>query len=173
MKRIGVISDTHGALSAIDACVKKAGCVDGWFHLGDYAHDAERLRELTDKPVLSVSGNCDGYSCRQLEEIDFGVRSDERVSERLVIVEKARIFLCHGHYYDVDLGIWTLSLRARELGCAAALFGHTHIPEISCYGSAMFLNPGSPARPRAMAPRSFALLTVDGRDVNASIIKLD
>ena len=173
MKRIGVVSDTHGAVSVFDSCIKKAGEVDGWFHLGDYAWDADKLRELTGKPVIAVYGNCDGYSCRESEETPFGRDPRTKAGERVVIVEKARLFLCHGHYYDADLGPWTLELRARELSCCAALFGHTHRPELSAYGSVLLLNPGSAARPRGMSPRSFAVLTVDGGDVNASIIKLD
>ena len=93
-------------------------------------------------------------------------------SERAVTVERARILLCHGHFYDVDMGAWTLAYRAEELSCQAALYGHTHRGELSAYGSLLILNPGSPSRPRGMSKPSFAVLEIDGKDVNASIITL-
>ena len=160
-------------LSAIEACVKKAGNVDGWFHLGDYAWDSEKLSELTDKPILTIYGNCDGYASRDFDTVRFGNKPIYKASERVVEVEDTKLFLCHGHYYEVDLGLWELSYRAREFECRAALFGHTHRPDLSVQGSVLMLNPGSPSRPRGGAPRSFAILSVDGRDINAEIITLD
>ena len=172
MKRIGVISDTHGSFAALDACMIRAGAVDGWFHLGDIASDARLLAERTGLPVFSVLGNCDGRGVREREEDVFPKPQKRTVSERVVTVEKARIFLCHGHTLDVDFGPWTLSYRAEELNCQAALFGHTHRGELSACGSLLILNPGSPSRPRGMAKPSFAVMEIDGKDVNASIITL-
>lgn len=169
MTRIGVISDTHGSHAAIDACVNAAGEVDGWFHLGDYAGDAKYLREKSGKPVYAVFGNCDGASFSSFSEHVFPSPPKQFTAETVVSVENARIFLCHGHTYDVDLAPYTLSYRAEELNCAAALYGHTHRGELSAFGALLVLNPGSPARPRGASKRSFAVLEVDGRDVNASI----
>lgn len=172
MTRIGVISDTHGSLAAIDACVKSAGAVDGWFHLGDYASDARRLAELTGLPVFSVLGNCDGYSYGDAVEDSFPAGQSSPASERIVTVEGARIFLTHGHHYDVDLGPWTLSYRAEELKAHAALYGHTHRALLSAYGSVLLLSPGSPSRPRGLSKPGFAILEVNGKDVNARLITL-
>lgn len=173
MKRIGVVSDTHGSLSALDACIRAAGKVDGWFHLGDYASDAKRLGELSGLPVFSVLGNCDGGYSREAEENSLFAPQKRVVSERVVTVEESRIFLCHGHLYDVDMGTLALSYRAEELGCAAALYGHTHRGELSAFGRVLVLNPGSPSRPRGFAKPSFAVLEADGKDVNARIVVLN
>ena len=173
MKRIGVISDTHGSQAAIDACVKAAGEVDGWFHLGDYAGDAKYLREKTGKPVYTVFGNCDGFGFSSFAEHSFPAPQKQITAEAVVTVEKARIFLCHGHTYDVDLAPYTLSYRAEELHASAALYGHTHRGDLSAFGALLVLNPGSPSRPRGAAKRSFAVMEIDGGDVNASIIALD
>lgn len=172
MKRVGVISDTHGSAAALSACIKAAGRVDGWFHLGDYASDAKLLSDRTGLPVFSVLGNCDSWVITGFEEDRFPEKQKLLVSERVVTVENARILLCHGHNYDVDLGAYTLSYRAEELNCAAALFGHTHRGELSAFGKVLILNPGSPSRPRGMSKPSFAVLEVDGGDVNAGIIVL-
>ena len=172
MRRIGVISDTHGAVSVLSKCVRAAGRVDGWFHLGDIASDAEYLSEMMGLPVFSVLGNCDGCRFQEAEEDIFPKPQKRSAGERVVTVERARIFLCHGHLYDVDMGVWTLSYRADELSCQAALYGHTHRGDLSAYGGVMILNPGSPSRPRGGAKPSIAVLEVDGRDVNARIITL-
>lgn len=173
MKRIGVISDTHGSRAAIDACIAAAGEVDGWFHLGDYAGDARYLREKSGKPVYAVFGNCDGASFSSFAEHVFPMPQKQITAEAVVTVEKARIFLCHGHTYDVDLAPYVLSYRAEELNSSAALFGHTHRGELSAFGPLLVLNPGSPSRPRGAAKRSFAVLEIDGGDVNAGIRTLD
>lgn len=169
MVRIGVISDTHGSAAAISACIAAAGEVDGWFHLGDYARDARLLAEKTGKPVYSVTGNCDGFAFSATPEIRFPDKQTSVSSEAVVTVGGARIFLCHGHTYGVDLGLWTLTCRGEELNCAAALFGHTHRAELSAYGALLLLNPGSPYLPRGGSKRSFAVLEIENGDVNANI----
>lgn len=172
MVRIGVVSDTHGSASAIDRCIAAAGEVDGWFHLGDYARDARLLADKTGKPVYCVTGNCDGFPSGGTPELRFPDKQTVIVSEAVVTAGGARIFLCHGHMYDVDLGPWTLSYRGEELQCAAALFGHTHRGELSAYGSLLLLNPGSPYRPRGGSKASFAILEAENGDVNARMITL-
>lgn len=171
MTVIGVVSDTHGSVSSLLSVVKAAGKVDGWFHLGDYASDAKKLSEITNRPVYSVLGNCDSFAFLELTENAFPDPQGMVTSERVVLVERARIFLCHGHRYDVEYNSYMLSYRAEELGCAAALYGHTHRGELSCFGKTLILNPGSPSRPRGGKP-SFAIMEVDRGDVNARIITL-
>ena len=173
MKRICVISDTHGSPAALEAVISACGEVDGFFHLGDYASDARRLAERNGKPVYSVLGNCDSFSFIEPEENEFPKPQKRVASERVVTVDGARIFLCHGHRYDVDFAPYTLSYRAEELGCAAALYGHTHRGELSAFGRVLMLNPGSPSRPRGGAKPSFALLEIENGCVNARIIVLD
>lgn len=170
--RIGVISDTHGSLTAIDRCILRAGDVDAWFHLGDIAPDARYLAEKSGKPVYFVYGNCDGRLGGECPEDEYPEEQKLNACERVVTVGGVRIFLCHGHYYRVDFNPYALSYRAEELGCAAALYGHTHMSELSALGSVLLLNPGSPARPRGMRKPSFAILRVLGGKVNADIITL-
>lgn len=169
MKRICVISDTHGSNTAIDAVVSSSGEVDGFFHLGDCAGDAKRIAEKTGRPVYSVLGNCDYGFHRELEESVFPLPQKRVTTERVVTVENARILLTHGHLYGVDMGDFTLGYRAEELNCAAVLYGHTHMSELSAFGKVLKLNPGSPSRPRGGRKPSYAILEIDGGDVNASI----
>ena len=170
--RIGVISDTHGSLSAVDRCVLRAGDVDCWLHLGDIVPDARYLAEKTGKPCYFVTGNCDGFFGHVAVEDSFPEPQALSASERVVTFGGVRVFLCHGHNYDVEMGPYTLSYRAEELGCAAALYGHTHVPRLEMCGGIMVLNPGSPSRPRGGRAPSFAVLRITGGKLNADMICL-
>ena len=170
--RIGVISDTHGSIAAVDRCILRAGEVACWFHLGDISSDADNLSKKVGVPVYSVLGNCDFRYGSDCPEDAFPEPQKYYAAERVVTVGGARIFLCHGHDYEVSLAPFTLSYRAEELGCAAALYGHTHVASLMNYGGLLLLNPGSPSRPRNGRAPSFAIMTVVGGKVNADIITL-
>ena len=49
--KIGVVSDTHGDLHALEAVLDQAGEVDLWLHAGDYSQDAPYIEEATGIPV--------------------------------------------------------------------------------------------------------------------------
>lgn len=59
--KVAVVSDTHGCLSMLDRCIKLAGQVDAWCHLGDLTSDAEALMSRTNAKVYAVRGNCDYF----------------------------------------------------------------------------------------------------------------
>lgn len=170
--RIAVISDTHGSLASVDRCILRAGDVDCWLHLGDVKYDAGYLAGKAGVPVYSVFGNCDGGCGLACPEEVFPIPQKASASERVIAINGVRIFMCHGHNYDVDLAPFTLSYRARELDCQAALYGHTHMANLEAYGGLLLLNPGSPSRPRGGRKPSFALMTVNEGGVNADIILL-
>lgn len=159
MKKIGVISDTHGGQLVLERCIAKASDVDEWFHLGDFTGDAERLAILTGKPVRIVCGNCDGVSKYE--------------NELVVTVEETKLLLIHGHRHGIDrYSCQNACYRAEELGCSALFYGHTHVSELSTFGNLIVLNPGSPIFPRAGRKPSFAVVTVDGSRIKAEIITL-
>ena len=169
MIRIGVISDTHGSAGAIDRCIEAAGEVACWFHLGDVVSDGKELEKRSGLPVYRVLGNCDWGMTQETEEVKFPGKQKRVTTELVVSIGGARVLLTHGHLYDVDMGSYTLGCRAEELNCAAALYGHTHVAELSAFGAVLKLNPGSPSRPRAGRKPSFAVMEIENGDVNASI----
>jgi putative phosphoesterase len=65
-----------------------------------------------------------------------------------------------------------IAARAEELNCDAALFGHTHVSSLEASGRCLLLNPGSASVPRNCQKPSFALLMLNGNDVNAKIITM-
>lgn len=156
MMRIGVISDTHGNVSAIRKVIRAAGEVDGWIHLGDNFTDAGFLG--SDVPVYAVGGNCD-Y---------------DGENELVIGLGGARVLITHGHFYGVRQSPQKLLYRAEELGCKAALFGHTHVPVLDEEGEILLLNPGSPSIPRGGSKRSFALLYIDEKgNVDADLMQIE
>ena len=61
MKRIGIISDTHGYLDTIDLALDATvdQDIDMWLHAGDYGDDARYMQTSTNVPVYAVRGNND------------------------------------------------------------------------------------------------------------------
>lgn len=100
---------------------------------------------------------------------DFGT---SQVTERIVELGGKRLFLCHGHTYGVEAGLTRLYLRAKELGCHAALFGHTHVAFLDEGGEVTLLNPGSPSRPRGGSRRAMGLLTIRGPVLDGELLFL-
>lgn len=131
--KILVFSDSHRALSFMRRCVD-ALAPDAIFHLGDYYNDAEAIREEYPQiRMYQVAGNCDAYSCPPF------VR--EILIQRFGGVD---FYLTHGHIHRVKQGRYALLRDARACGCAAALYGHTHIPDCHQEADGMWvLNPGA------------------------------
>jgi hypothetical protein len=146
MKKILVMSDTHGHRAAITAALARCSGADCVIHLGDHSRDAEIVRALTDKPVYSVHGNCD-FSSEAPEEIEL-------------IVEGVRLCAVHGHKQGVKTSLLRLGLFALEKEANIVLFGHTHVPTEQFYAGATLYNPGSLGEPRGVKP-TFGVITAD------------
>lgn len=131
MKRILVFSDTHDDLKLCRKIINNIPS-DLIIHAGDYVSDAQRLRqEFRDRELIYVKGNCDMFAHAQ----------DEEVAE----VDGVRIFIVHGHRHAVKFEdqYKTLARAAREAGCRAAVFGHTHMAYCRDEDGLLLLNPGS------------------------------
>lgn len=146
MKRILVMSDTHGQKIMISAALARAGEVDMCIHLGDYSQDAGILREMSGKPVWAVRGNCD--------------LAKDVPEERTLIVEGLTILLVHGHRQGVKHSLLRLGLYALEEEANLVLFGHTHVPLEELYEGVTLYNPGSLGEPRGRKA-TFGIITAD------------
>ncbi|MCD8125753.1 MAG: metallophosphoesterase [Lachnospiraceae bacterium] len=148
--KILVVSDTHGRLEHFRAVLKRVAPVDRILHLGDVEGDEDFLRGTVGCPITFVAGNCD--------------RLSREPWERAVELGGRRIFMTHGHRYDVHRGLARLNLAAEEAQADVVLYGHTHIPDLSYIGERAFLNPGSLSLPRQEGHRpSFAILEIDAK----------
>lgn len=131
--KVLVISDSHGRNTYLDRVIKKAGPFDMLLHLGDLEGSEEYIQSAAGCPVEMVSGNNDYFT-----SID---------REKLIEIGGYKIFMTHGHRYQVNFGVDILKEAARERGAVIALFGHTHVPVIE-YGGVIAVNPGSISQPR-------------------------
>ncbi len=152
------MADSHDCTALVQIAMVRAGDVDAWIHLGDMVSDADFLRDRSGLPVYSVRGNC-----------DVGVMQPE---EDVLTLGGARLFVCHGHRYRVNISPYYAALRAEELNCHAALLGHTHIPTVEASGSVLVINPGSLRMPRGGSRRSFAVLDITDGDICVRMMNL-
>ena len=150
-----VLSDTHGNIQPIQKLLEDyKDKADAVIHLGDYAKDMVRFAKGNGN-IHIVNGN---------NEIPVAAYED-----RVIEIGGKRIFICHGHRYQVKSGLDKLIYHARELNVDACLFGHTHVPECFTEHGIVFLNPGSITYPFPQTKGGYGLLrasedgTVSGR----------
>jgi len=144
-----VISDTHGNTNPIRQLLANyQGIVSAVVHLGDYTRDMSCFA-ISDKDkdmYHIVIGNNDPL-------IDI-------YDERVITVGGIRMFITHGHRYNVKSSPDKLIYRAQELNVHACLFGHTHKPVLFTEKNIVFLNPGSPTYPYPETNRGYGLLRI-------------
>ncbi len=158
--KIGIVSDTHNNRQAVERVVALCPDAQMWLHAGDCVPDAEYLEMLTDTGVAKVAGNSDFFSADAPDSL---------------VVEAAghKIFLTHGHSFGVRFGVDTLVEVAKENGCDAVVYGHTHVAQI-LPGEVTVINPGSASRPRDERRPSFAVAEfVEGEAPKVKIVRFD
>ncbi|SDG09868.1 hypothetical protein SAMN05216584_10261 [Selenomonas sp. WCT3] len=159
--KIGIASDSHGDTNALDVMLQHpaAADVEAWLFAGDIAMDAEYLEMVTDLPVIKVAGNND-WPMSRLEDTVLADLGDHR------------ILLTHGHLYGVNFSTQNLVLAAREQAADIAVYGHTHVADLSI-GEVTVLNPGSVARPRDASRGSFMVADlVQGQKPVVKLIRI-
>ena len=155
--KLYVLSDTHGKINKALEVYDKLHSVDLIIHLGDMEQDARKISEGTGKKVISVKGN---------NEFSYSLESFH-----ILETEYGNLFLTHGHLQGVKGGLQKLLYRTQELGCKAALFGHTHIPLFIQEDGIYLLNPGSLTFPLpGGSPASYAIVNTSENDFSASIV---
>ncbi|AWE08244.1 YfcE family phosphodiesterase [Lysinibacillus sp. 2017] len=138
-----VMSDTHGDVEVIERVKGYHPDAAKMIHCGDselpYNHSAMQGLER-------VKGNCD-HDSNYLEEIVFQVGEE-------------RVYVTHGHLYEVKTSPMKLVYRAKELGATIVCFGHSHILGAEYIDDIFFVNPGSLLKPRRIKEKSFVTITI-------------
>jgi len=179
--RLGVISDIHGNLPALEAVEKAMPPVDGVVCAGDVvgynpwpSECLDRIRKL-DAPT--VQGNHDravavdggarfnamaragvDYARTELTD-DQRAWLDELPTERFV--DDGRVHIVHGHPDNPDRYTYPASFSPSMLadGVELLIVGHTHIQSVRRFDEGVVLNPGSVGQPRDGDPQaSFAVV---------------
>ena len=150
--RILVFSDTH---CCIEPCIKTINNiigVDMIIHAGDHDSDAKKLEKLFPTiPIKYVRGNCDFSSSP---------------SGLTVEIEDKKIFVTHGHLYNVktEYNYSTLKEKGLSMGADLVVFGHTHIPYCENNGKIILLNPGS-----VKMSQTFGVIEVENGKIKAAV----
>ncbi|MEE0835272.1 MAG: metallophosphoesterase [Clostridia bacterium] len=167
--KIIVFSDSHGSSALM---LKTAELyrysADYFIFLGDGLRDAEKIRDLTDKPLITVSGNCDSFFPSALVQ--------KAPPSCVLSLECVSLLVCHGHTFNVKYSLDALISAARERSADIALFGHTHLPyeeyiatDSGTEKPIWLFNPGSIAKPREGKP-SYGIIDIFLKDGKRSVL---
>ncbi len=161
MKKIGLISDTHGYLD--DAVFRHFESCDEVWHAGDFGSMelVEKLEAF--RPLRGVFGNIDGQEARnRFPEI---LRWD---------CEEVPVLMVHIGGYP---GRYTKVAKAAMKDRSVKLFisGHSHIlkvmfdPVIEC----LHMNPGAAGRQGWQKVRTLLRFSIDGKEIrDCEVIEL-
>lgn len=159
MKRIGILSDTHGYLDDIDLVLEATADqeIDMWLHAGDYGDDARYMQEHTDIPVYAVRGNNDRV--QPLEP-----------REQLIPLEDTYIYMTHGHEVSYYNRIQKLIELGTDMGARLIVSGHSHHHGEVRARDAVFVNPGSISLARDRSGGTFAIVTYDNGQFSVEFV---
>jgi putative phosphoesterase len=193
--KIGVLSDIHGNLVALEAALDAMPEVDAMVCAGDVvgynpfpAECIERVRELD---IPTVMGNHDravasdsGFAFNSAASA--GVRYarealDEAAiewlrtlpDERLLFEDRVRVV--HGHPDDPDRYTYPYDFHSGLLETERALvMGHTHVQGHEVYDEGVVMNPGSVGQPRDGDPQAaYSILDLDEETVSEHRVPYD
>lgn len=166
--RIGIISDTHGSLTAWERAITTVfRGVDLIVHAGDVLYHGPRNplpegytpRELaaiineTPVPVVIARGNCDA-------EVDQVLVSWPLLSPYAFLqIKDLRILIHHGHGMEPA----EMQAQAQRYRVQLFIYGHTHSPLLEKKSGVVFLNPGSPSLPKGEGGKPTVALLEDDR----------
>ncbi len=174
---IGVVSDTHGDVNALQKALSALKGADLIVHAGDVlyhpprlgwseGYDIPRFAEILnslDTPVVIAQGNCDPQVYEEL--LQMPVQSPYA----LVEFNGVRMVVNHGHLVTreqmIDLG--------RRYKAHYFISGHTHVPILDDLGDLVLMNPGSPAIPKFEADGAPAPTVGLITEHHAQIVHLD
>ena len=152
LKRIGLISDTHGLLR--DSAEEALTDSDIIIHAGDI--DTPEIIDTlkTIAPVFPVRGNMDrnpyGAALHKYEIVEMNGIS---------------IYVIHDLYQ--------LDLDPAVAGFEVVVSGHSHRPKIQYREDVLYINPGSAGPRRFTLPISVGMLEIEDGRITPKIIELE
>jgi putative phosphoesterase len=181
--QVGVISDVHSNLVALEAVLADVESVEALVCAGDVVgynpHPAECVAIVRERGIPTVMGNHDrmvagGRNFRGNHMARAGVEHarqelDEGAIEWLAglpaerTLFDGRVKVVHGHPDDPDHYTRPEEFSRQLLeGEDALIMGHTHVQHHEVYDEGIVLNPGSVGQPRDDDPRAaYAVLDLD------------
>ena len=152
LKRIGLISDTHGLLR--DTAVEALAGSDVIIHAGDV--DTQDILDALKKiaPVFPVRGN-----------MDRNPDAAGLPKYKIVEIDGISIYVVHDLYQ--------LDLDPAAAGFEVVVSGHSHRPKIKYKDGVLYINPGSAGPKRFTLPISVGMLEIKNGRITPRIIELE
>lgn len=146
--KILIVSDSHRHNENIQLILDKVKPVDLLVHCGDAEGSEYAIGEMAGCPMMIVTGNNDFFSSLP-KELEFEL-------------QKYKVWLTHGHYYNVSMGPERIIEEAKAKGVDIVMFGHTHKPVVKRSGDIIAVNPGSISYPRQEGRKpSYIIMEID------------
>ena len=151
MRRVLIMSDSHGNNGNVRKAIEKAGKIDLMIHLGDVGTEYLQVERMSGVPTYMVAGNNDyGGFLRDM---------------CIIYIGSHKVLLTHGHRYNVHYGVDRLRYLALENECEIVMYGHTHVPFLDEGEDVTILNPGSISLPRQMGyKKTFMIMEIDDQE---------
>jgi len=153
-----VVGDTHGKKDLMRKEIKKLPPIDLLLHTGDHFQDGHALAGQMKIQCNAVAGNCDWKK--------------QEPDERILEIAGHRIFLTHGHLYNVKRSMNNLYFKARQNLIDIVIFGHTHMACLEREDNIWFMNPGSPSFPRAGGTGTYGLIQLNPGQADLRIVEI-
>lgn len=158
--RVIVLSDSHGLTGYVEKVFARNPDAAAYIFLGDGERDIEVMRtRYKSCDIRTVSGNCD-YE---------GMRPSAAVAE----IGGVRIYYTHGHTCGVKYGLERLCENARLNDCTVALYGHTHVKNITYEDGIYIMNPGSCSCPRDLSKPSYGYVDIERNGIFLNTVELE
>jgi len=193
--KVGVVSDIHSNLVALEAVLADMPDVDRLVCAGDVvgynAWPAECVDVLRERNVPTVMGNHDrmvatgrnfrgnGMAQAGVEYADAELNDVQRTWVENLPRERTfadgRLKVVHDHPEDQDRYTYPDEFSPALLGDEDALvLGHTHVQHHERYDEGVVVNPGSVGQPRDRNPRAaYAVLDLENLSVEERRVEYD
>lgn len=132
MQKILVFSDSHGRMEYVTRILDKEPECKTVFFLGDGMREVENVVPLyPDRKFILVKGNN-----------DFQFYAEQYAYKH---IEGVTFMSCHGDALSVRYTLRELFNKAHSVRANVALYGHTHIPDVTLdsYSGVCAVNPGA------------------------------
>lgn len=193
--RVGLISDVHANLVALEAVLADIPSVDEIVHAGDVVGynpwPADCVDVLRDRSIPSIMGNHDrkvatgtNFGANRMARAGIRYAQDDLAPEQQEWIQalpptrrccEGRIRLAHGHpdapnryTYPEDFGPHLLDDED------VLVLGHTHVQHSAEFDEGIVVNPGSVGQPRDRDPRAaYAVVDLDGMTIETHRVEYD
>ena len=146
MKQIVVISDSHGRNEVFDLLHQQYPQAAAYIHCGDSECDQADLGVF-----VSVQGNNDLYYPHPIE--------------RRIDIDGLKILVIHSHQYPIIQALDRLTHKCHQEGIDLCLYGHSHIFRVTRTEHCVLVNPGSIHYNRDGSEPSYALIKLNGKEI--------